>query len=113
MICRLQSHHSDNEEWVQIPISFVGKTQLSHIDIEPQLNFIFHYDRFHSWVTGGVGYSVGPIVTSDAGERDLGWKRVKIGDTIPFEFSVRYSLSVDRELIQVDFYRGDSQSTYA
>jgi hypothetical protein len=80
---------------VHIPINLVGKVELSHFDLDPRINFIFHYDRFHSWVTGGVGYSVGPTVTAQTEEQELGWQRVKIGDQVRLEFSVRYiSLSL-------------------
>lgn len=90
LVCRLQSRREDHGHWAQIPINFVGKVQLSHVDIDPKINFIFHYDNFHQWVTGGVGYTVGPTVSSETPERDLGWQRVKIGDDIKLEFSIRW-----------------------
>lgn len=39
---------------------------------------------------GGVGYSVGSVVTKDTAEEEMGWKRVKIGDQVRLEFSIRY-----------------------
>jgi hypothetical protein len=89
LVCRLQSRRSDTDYWAHIPISLLGKVEFSHIDVEPKINFIFHYDRFHGWVTGGVGYSVGPTVTAKTAEQELGWERVKIGDELRFEFSLR------------------------
>lgn len=91
LVCRVPSRNSDPPIWAHIPISLVGKVELSHVDIEPQLNFIFHYDRFRGWVTGGVGYSVGQTVTSQTVEQDLGWQRVKIGDQLTFEISLRWT----------------------
>src|ERR1700689_4174676 len=65
LICRLPSRHSDSEHWAQIPINLIGKSELSHFDIEPKINFIIHYDRTKGYITGGVGYSQGPTVTSN------------------------------------------------
>jgi len=76
--------------WAHIPINLVGKAELSHFDIETRMNFIFHYDRWHNWVMGGVGYSIGSVVTKDTEEEEMGWKRVKIGDQVQLEFSIRY-----------------------
>ena len=76
--------------WAHIPINLVGKAELSHFDIETRMNFIFHYDRWHNWVMGGVGYSVGSVATKDTEEEEMGWKRVKIGDQVQLEFSIRY-----------------------
>jgi hypothetical protein len=76
--------------WVHIPINLVGKAELSHFDIETRINFIFHYDRWHHWVSGGVGYSLGSVVGKDTEEEELGWKRVKIGDQVQLDFSIRY-----------------------
>lgn len=78
------------DSWVHIPINLLGKVELSHFDLEPEINFIFHYDRNRGWITGGVGYSLGHTITSETLEKDLGWQRVKIGDTVQLEFSVRY-----------------------
>ena len=36
-----------------------------------------------------MGYSQGPTVTSETQEDELGWHRIKIGDEVKFEFSVR------------------------
>jgi hypothetical protein len=92
LICRLQGRRSETGFWAQIPINLIGKVELSHIDIDPKINFVFHYDKFHRWVTGGVGYSVGPVVTPKLDEKEFGWQRVKIGDQITLEFSLRYIL---------------------
>lgn len=92
LICRLPSYQSENGYWIQIPINLIGKAELSHFDIEPKINFIIHYDRTKGRITGGVAYSQGPTVTSETEETDLGWHRIKIGDEIQFEFSVRYDL---------------------
>lgn len=89
LACRLQSRKSGNENWASIPINLIGKVEFSHIDLETNLNFIIHYDRDQGWITGGVGYSVGPTVTSDTVEKDLGWERVKIGDSVRLDLSVR------------------------
>ena len=43
----------------------------------------------NGWITGGVGYSQGPTVTSETEEDKLGWHRIKISDELKFEFSVR------------------------
>lgn len=67
----------------------VGKVELSHLDLDPKINFIFHYDSFHSWVTGGVGYAVGPAITSKTKE-ESDWQRIKIGDQVKLEFAVKY-----------------------
>jgi len=91
LVCRLPARRDQTAgPWVHIPINLVGKVELSHFDIDPRINFIFHYDRFHSWVTGGVGYTLGPTVTSQTEEHELGWQRVKIGDQVQLEFSIRY-----------------------
>ena len=87
--CRLQSRNPTNENWAAIPINLIGKVEFSHIDLEPKVNFIIHYDRDRGWITGGVGYSVGPTVNSQTVEHELGWKRVKIGDSIQLDLSVR------------------------
>ena len=89
LICRLPSHHSDTEHWTQIPINLIGKTELSHFDIEPKINVVLHYDRIKGNINGGVGYSIGPTVTSDIKEDELGWHRIKIGDHLRLEISVR------------------------
>jgi hypothetical protein len=89
LICRLPSRQSGSGYWTQIPINLIGKVELSHFDIESKINFIIHYDRTNGWITGGVGYSHGPTVTSETEEKELGWYRIKIGDEMKFEFSVR------------------------
>jgi hypothetical protein len=89
LICRLQGRRSKTGTWAQIPINLAGKVELSHIDLEPKINFILHYDKFHGWITGGVGYSVGPVVTPQLVEEELGWQRIKIGDQVTLEFSLR------------------------
>lgn len=89
LICRLPSSLSETGNWAQIPINLIGKAELSHFDIDPKINFVLHYDRIKGYITGGAGYSIGPTVTGDAKEDDLGWHRIKIGDNLPLEFSVR------------------------
>ena len=94
LICRLPSQHSESGNWAQIPINLIGKTELSHFDIDPKINFILHYDRTKGYITGGAGYSIGPTVSLETHEDSLGWQRVKIGDTLQFEFSIRSSPQV-------------------
>jgi hypothetical protein len=89
LICRLPSRHSDTDHWTQIPINLIGKTELSHFDIEPKINFVLHYDRIKGNIKGGAGYSIGPTVTSEIKEDELGWHRIKIGDNLRLEISVR------------------------
>lgn len=89
LVCRLPSVRAE-ERWAQIPITLVGKAELSHVDLEPRINFVIHYNKGEGRITGGVGYSLGPTVAIDTDERDLGWERIKIGDEIRLEFSVRY-----------------------
>jgi len=88
LVCRLPSAQGE-ESWARIPIALVGKTELSHIDLEPKINFVIHYHKGEGSITGGVGYSVGPTVTVGTDERELGWERIKIGDEIRLELSVR------------------------
>lgn len=91
LVCRLPSSGSTGGSWAQIPVSLVGKAELSHIDLEPKINFIFHYDRTRGLIEGGAGYSIGPTATSQTEEHNLGWLRLKIGDQVQFELSVRYT----------------------
>jgi hypothetical protein len=88
LICRLRAIQGE-EGWAQIPIVFVGKAELSHCDLEPKINFVIHYNKGEGRITGGVGYSIGPTVSTETDERDLGWERIKIGDEVQLEFSVR------------------------
>ena len=88
LACRLQSRKS-GDNWAAIPVNLVGKVELSHFDLETKLNFIIHYDRRLGWITGGVGYGIGPTVTSQTVEKDLGWQRVKIGDRVRLDLSVK------------------------
>jgi hypothetical protein len=89
LICRLPARRPENDYFAHIPINMLGKVELSHLDLDPKINFIFHYDAFHSWVSGGVGYTIGPTITSKTKE-EQDWQRIKIGDQVKLEFSVRY-----------------------
>ena len=89
LTCRLPSRHSETGNWAQIPINLIGKTELSHCDVDPKINFVLHYDRIKGYITGGTGYSIGSTVTADTKEDDLGWHRIKIGDSLRLELSVR------------------------
>src|SRR5436305_1126367 len=108
LICRLPSRDSETGHWAQISISLVGKAELSHFHIESKINFIIHYDRTGGWITGGTGYSIGPTVILETNEDELGWHRVKIGDRIPFEFSIRYSCHWNK-LTEAGFQRSRFQ----
>src|SRR5271163_2842246 len=44
LVCRLPSDYSEPRDWTQIPINLIGKAELSHFDLETNINFIFHYD---------------------------------------------------------------------
>ena len=89
LVCRLPSSHSETGGWAQIAINLIGKAELSHFDVEPKINFVLHYDRIKGNIIGGVAYSIGPTITSETKEDDLGWHRIIIGDELRFEFSVR------------------------
>lgn len=89
LVCRLPSLNEDTS-WAHIPVALLGKAELSHFDLEPKVNFVIHYHKAEGRIVGGTAYSVGPTITVDTDERDLGWERIKIGDEMKFEFSVRY-----------------------
>jgi hypothetical protein len=95
VVCRLPAQRTESGYFAHIAVNLLGKVELSHLDIDPKVNFIFHYDASHDWITGGVGYTLGPAVTSKTKE-EADWQRLKIGDQIKFEFSVRYLISKAR-----------------
>jgi hypothetical protein len=98
LACRIRSS-AGVDHWAHVPINLLGKVQLSHFDVEKKINFLFHYSREKGWISGGVGYSLGPAVTLKTSESDLDWERVKIGDQVQFELSVRFSRLVDRLIV--------------